>query len=372
MSLLSANFILLLTVFTALYWTCPKGWRLSLAALAGLLGLIWVAPVSAAICLVLTLMTYVLAPRIKTLGRAYGIAVFLFASLVVGRELALDFAAQQSILPWLGAAFYTLRAIHYLLASVQRQLPAHTLADYLRYMFFPPALLIGPVQRFADFEREARRSRFDPHYFSAGLERLLFGYAKIVLFANYLVATKFSYWVNQIPEGAVHSYLHCLEYGLNLYFKFAGYSDIAIGFALLLGIRLPENFNFPFFARNIAEFWKRWHISVSTWCRDHVNYPLYARYRSSAVAALAAMLVLGLWHESSARYLLWGAYHGVGIMIWQRWKAVSLPPVLAQRRYIGAFLSWFVTFNFVVIGFAITSAPDVTHALQTLSRLIGL
>lgn len=372
MTLLSVDFLLLITGFTAVYWLCPKPWRLSLAALAGFLGLAWVAPVSAAICLTLTLGTYFLAPRVKTLGVAYAIAAVLFGCLVLGRELAANQALHHSILPWLGAAFYTLRAIHYLLAGVQRQLPQHTLADYLRYMFFPPALLIGPVQRFADFEREARRSRFDPQYFSAGLERLLFGYAKIVLFANYLVATKFAYWVNQLPEGAVQSYLHCLEYGLNLYFKFAGYSDIAIGFALLLGIRLPENFNFPFFARNIAEFWKRWHISVSTWCRDHVNYPLYARSRSPAVAALAAMLVLGLWHESSARYLLWGAYHGAGIMIWQRWKAVSLPPLLSQRRYLGAFLSWFVTFNFVVIGFAITSAPDVTHALQTLSRLIGL
>ncbi len=371
MTVLSIKFVVFLTLLTACYWSCPRAWRLSFAAMVGFIGLAGFAPYSAATCLSLTFITYILSPRIKTLGGAYLVAILLFIGLLLGREWALNHSAQFSILPWLGAAFYTLRAIHYLLASVQHQLPSHRLADYLRYMFFPPALLIGPIQRFTEFEREARRCRFDWHYFSAGLERLLFGYAKIVLLANYLVAGKLAYWIGLLPEGAMQSYLSCLEYGLNLYFKFAGYSDIAIGFALLLGVRLPENFNFPFLAQNIGEFWKRWHISVSTWCRDHVNYPLYARFRSPAIAAIAAMLVLGLWHETSARYLLWGAYHGVGIMIWQRWRAVELPVIWVPNRHVGMFISWLVTFNFVIIGFAITSAPDVTHAMQILGRLIG-
>lgn len=372
MTVLSIKFVVFLTLFTACYWSCPRAWRLSLAAAVGFISLAWLAPYSAGICLILAFITYGLSSRVKTLNGAYLIALLLFIALLLGREWARNVSTQLSILPWLGAAFYTLRAIHYLLASVQHQLPSHRLADYLRYMFFPPALFIGPIQRFTEFEREARRCRFDVQYLSAGLERLLFGYAKIVLLANYLVAGKFAYWIGELPEGAARSYLSCLEYGLELYFKFAGYSDIAIGFALLLGIRLPENFNFPFLAQSIGEFWKRWHISVSTWCRDHVNYPLYARFRSPAIAAIAAMLVLGLWHETSARYLLWGAYHGVGIMIWQRWRTLEWPVNWIPNRYVESFISWLFTFNFVIIGFAITSAPDVNHALQTLGKLIGM
>src|SRR5690606_22484260 len=98
-----------------------------------------------------------------------------------------------------------------------------------------------------------------------------------------------------------------------LYFKFSGYSDIAIGVSRLLGFRVMENFHYPFIAQNIGDFWKRWHISLSSWCRDYAYMPVWSRLRNGALAALASMLILGLWHELSWRYLAWGLYHGAGI-----------------------------------------------------------
>lgn len=379
MNFLGEPFLWVLALGTPVYWALPRVWRLPTAALAALLFLTWIAPVSAAFCLTLGVFSYALAKRSLTLNRAYLAAISMLVALVLLRNiLVLSWdAGTSSVVPWLGSAFFVLRTAHYLIASAQGQVPEHRWHDYFCYLFFPPTLLVGPVQRFTDFEREARRCRFDTQRLSAGFERLLFGYAKVVLLADYLFGLKFSEVITALDPGLTRTYLESLQYGLTLYCKFAGYSDVAIGFGLLLGLRLPENFNHPYLARNIADFWQRWHISVSAWCRDHVSFPLYASTRSAGLAALVAMLVLGLWHESSVRYLLWGAYHGCGILIWQQWRSVSDSRGWQQAASENVFYDLaarFLTFNFVVIGFTITRATNlsVEGILTTFRHLVGL
>lgn len=374
MNFLGSPFLLVLAVGTPIYWALPRAWRLPTAASAGFLCLGWIAPASAAFCMTLGLCSYALARRQLQLGLAYGAAITMFLALLALREVLPWNGDSSSVVPWLGAAFFTLRTAHYLIASAQGQVPEHRWNDYFCYLFFPPTLLVGPVQRFADFEREARRCRFDSQRLSAGFERLLFGYAKVVLLANYLVGIKLSLFIKTLDPGVLRTYLESLEYGLTLYFKFAGYSDVAIGFGLLLGLRLPENFNHPFLARNIADFWRRWHISVSAWCRDHVSFPLYASTRSAGLSALVAMLVLGLWHECSVRYLLWGAYHGCGIVIWQRWSALSTArgwQAGTAWQPLYALAASLLTFNFVVIGFTIARATQVGEILIAFRLFAG-
>lgn len=374
MNVVSWPFLVLLGTFVAIYWCMPRERRLAIAAVAGFAMLAWIAPMSSLICLGLALATYLSAPRIRSRAWAYAIGAMILLALIAGRELGADWSKVSGLVPWVGAAFYTLRAIHYLISVVEGGPRAASLAEYLRYTFFPPTLLVGPIQHFDDFEREARRNRFDVERFSLGLERLLFGYAKIVLFGSWL-AIKFGHWVATLEPGAWHRYCTALQYGFELYFKFAGYSDLAIGAALLLGMRVPENFRFPFLAVNISDFWRRWNMSVSGWCREHVNLPLYARTRSPAVAALGAMLVLGLWHECSTRYLLWGAYHGVGILVWQQWHRATRHLAWPKGGYwhrIGDGLGGLLTFNFVVGGFAITQASDGVEAISALRELFGL
>lgn len=374
MNFLGFPFLMVLAVGTPLYWTLPRIWRLPTAASAGLLCLSWIAPASAAFCMTLGLCSYALARRQLKLGLAYGAAITMLLALLALREVLPWSGDSASVVPWLGSAFFTLRTAHYVISSAQGQVPEHRLNDYFCYLFFPPTLLVGPVQRFADFEREARRCRFDTQRLSAGFERLLFGYAKVVLLADYLIGIKLSWFIKNIDPGGLRTYLESLEYGLTLYFKFAGYSDVAIGFGLLLGVRLPENFNHPFLARNIADFWRRWHISVSAWCRDHVSFPLYASTRSAGFSALIAMLVLGLWHECSVRYLLWGAYHGCGILIWQRWSALSLSrgwQTGTAWQPLYSVTARFLTFNFVVVGFAITRTTQLEEILVAFRQLAG-
>ena len=379
MNFLGAPFLWVLALGTPVYWVLPRVWRLPTAAAAGLLFLVWIAPASAIFCMVLGLFSYALAKRSLKLGLAYGVAISMLVALIMLRKvLVLSWdAGISSVVPWLGSAFFVLRTAHYLIASAQGQVPDHRWNDYFCYLFFPPTLLVGPVQRFTDFEREARRCRFDTQRLSAGFERLLFGYAKVVLLADYLFGLKFSAVITTLDPGFIRMYLESLQYGLVLYCKFAGYSDVAIGFGLLLGIRLPENFNHPFIARNIADFWQRWHISVSAWCRDHVSFPLYASTRSAGLSALVAMLVLGLWHESSVRYLLWGVYNGCGILIWQQWRALSQSRGWQKDNSESVYYrlaARLLTFNFVVIGFTITRATNlsVEGMFTTFRHIVGL
>jgi D-alanyl-lipoteichoic acid acyltransferase DltB (MBOAT superfamily) len=135
---------------------------------------------------------------------------------------------------------------------------------------------IGPINRFPEFLRDERRKRWDSKLFYSGLERVLFGYFKVVVLANYLLDTKLQVHIEQVGgnDTAYGAWLGCVEYGLDLYFRFGGYCDIAIRLAALLGFRILENFNYPFMRSNINTFWKSWHISLSSWCRDYVFTPV--------------------------------------------------------------------------------------------------
>jgi len=168
-------------------------------------------------------------------------------------------------------------------------------------------------------------------------------------------------------------YLGIVQNGLNLYFQFSGHSDIAIGLSLMLGYRVIENFNWPYLQPNISAFWQSWHRSLSLWCRDYIYGVVVAQTRSPALGALATMVVIGLWHEMSFRFLLWGAWHGLGIIIWQQWQAVragstmTLPPALRIPLHVFSVL---LTVNFVWFGFVILTAPSVAEALNLFLRFI--
>jgi alginate O-acetyltransferase complex protein AlgI len=182
-------------------------------------------------------------------------------------------------------------------------------------------------------------------------------------------------YLETIPSQSwLAAYLGCVQYGLNLYLQFSGYSDIAIGIAMLVGYRVPENFNWPFIATNIQTFWSRWHITLSHWCRDYVFQPVAAVSRSPHIGVIAAMLVLGMWHELSWRYLLWGAYHGLGLVVWRQFQTLKssasfdFPPKL---RPVGIVAGWFLTMNFVILSFALTRVHSLTDTWSIWMTILG-
>ncbi|MCB0013633.1 MAG: hypothetical protein KDE34_17085, partial [Anaerolineales bacterium] len=171
------------------------------------------------------------------------------------------------------------------------------------------------------------------------------------------------------------------------YLDFSGYSDIAIGIGLLFGIRLPENFDWPYLQTNLTTFWQRWHITLSNWVRHYLFTPLSRSLlrrqpRPSPtlivlVAQLATMIAIGLWHGLSWNFLVWGLWHGLGLFIHKQWSDRTrrwyrdLQATTWPRR-LWAGLTWFITFHYVVLGWVWFLLPDLTLAWQTLARLFGL
>ena len=354
------------TLAVVLAWALPARWQPGAIATCGVGFLASVSPVSLLLLATSTLATWLL--RHKVAGRpavvmagVVGIVAMCVPFMMSGDPTA-DGIGSRVILP-AGMAFYSLRLIHYLVESYKGELRAHSLIEYCCYHFLPSALPVGPVHRFDDFLRDLRRRRWDSQRFSEGLERVLYGLAKLVLVVNYLLGKKVAVALAgpMAPPGFEGTYLTAGLFWVELYVLFSGYSDLAIGFAGLLGFRLRENFNWPVLARNISDFWRRWHMSLASWCRDYVFTPALSVTRSHVIAVLAAMVVLGLWHELSLRYLLWGGYHGLGIA-GHRLFAERVGPAIA-RLPVGLQRTWRVlatalTLHFVLFSFEVTTAIE--------------
>jgi D-alanyl-lipoteichoic acid acyltransferase DltB (MBOAT superfamily) len=299
-------------------------------------------------------------------------SVFACFVLLVAYRALIDLSGLLEGAVLLGFAFYILRAIHFLLDCYRGRIQAVGWKEFIAWFWFLPTLQAGPIHRFDAFSRDLARRRWDPDLFNKGLKRILFGYAKVVLLGNYLVGTKFTAMTEALDGGSwLFNYLDTLRYGLLLYLRFAGYSDIAIGFALLLGFRVMENFNLPFLASNIVDFWRRWHISLSTWCKDYVYTPVLSFTRVPLLAALASMIVLGVWHEMSWRYLLWGVFHGAGIAVCQRWQRTVPAKSLVGNRYWN-FAALILTQHFVLFSFTFTGLDSMQETFARWHVLFGI
>jgi len=361
MNIIDLKVQLLLVV---IFWLTPRKYQLNILTVTGICYLIIAKQYYSLTLLAgLSLGSYCLAnikvkPTITILGLISIVIIFSAYKLFQNHE---KITGNSFVL--IGASFYCLRLIHYLSEAYKRSLPTHSLQQFLSYIFFLPTMVIGPINRFQDFIRDDYRRRWDSKLFISGIERVIFGYFKIVVLANYLVATKL-HAAAELSGGdstAIGAYLLCLEYGLDLYFRFGGYSDIAIGISAMMGFRIGENFNFPFIKSNINKFWQNWHISLSSWCRDYVYSPVASKLRNPALGVIASMLILGLWHEASFRYLAWGMYHGIGIVIWRYWYEFKtlIPTKLILPRLISLPLAILLTFNFVILSFVITRTESL-------------
>jgi D-alanyl-lipoteichoic acid acyltransferase DltB (MBOAT superfamily) len=367
MSALSLEAIIAMASTVAVFWALPRRWpglRWLLLSAAGFAYLIYIAPDSAALLAGITVSSFLVIRLQLPRPVRYLYAVAAFCLLLVLRPTI------GGGWLWFGAAFYFLRVIHVMVEAARGALQRPRLVEYLAYMAFLPTLSVGPVERFPWFQRELQRWRWNQVFFSAGLETILYGYAQIAFLGNYLIDHSLLLRSSQTSNDVLRDWLECLRYGGALYFKFAGYSDIAIGFALLLGIRIRENFNRPYLAANIADFWRRWNISVTSWCRDYINLPALALTRNRSVAALASMIVLGLWHEVSWRYLLWGAFHGIGMAAWRGWRSWRDRMNSSPGR-VEAVAAWALTILFVIASFAITKEQSVHDSLRALALLTG-
>lgn len=367
------DFLLWMLVGVIGVWSLPLRWQTHVMTAWGIAFMGYYAPYSAGLLAILGVASYSFAKLRKTAWFWLWVAL-LCAVFAVYKCYGVREFSSSPVHAWLGVVFYILRILHYNIEAYLRRLPAHNGCDYAAYLFFMPILWVGPLERFENFQQQLKQRHFNRDMFSRGLERILYGYVKVVVLANVLVMSYFNELLQGLDASSrLYAYGSCLQYGLNLYLQFSGYCDVAIGLAALLGIRLQENFSAPWRKTNVGQFWQSWHRTLSQWCRDYVFMPIAASTRKPALATLAAMLVFALWHEFSLRYVIWGLYQGLGIVIWQRWRrSCEVRAWTFTARPWWRICAWLLTMHFILFSFAWTKEPNVRAALQTYKHLLGV
>lgn len=283
-----------------------------------------------------------------------------------------DFYLGQSILGFLGISYMTFKSVQILIEIYDNLIKEYKVFDALNFFLFWPTILSGPIDRsrrfMGDFTRENRLLRNEYlEMLGDGLFKILLG-----LFYKMVIATTLYqgvYWLGS--EGTFKSaliYMYC--YGLYLFFDFAGYSNMAIGVSYIFGIKTPENFNKPFLAKDIKEFWDRWHITLSHWFRDFLfsRYSMVAirgkwfsdRVLMSSIGFIINMGVMGVWHGLSLSYILYGLYHGLLLAVNEVYQKKFKFHKKHKKEMWYKITSWFITFNLVMFGFFIFSQRFVT------------
>jgi D-alanyl-lipoteichoic acid acyltransferase DltB (MBOAT superfamily) len=242
--------------------------------------------------------------------------------------------------------------------------------EYLFYLTFFPVVFAGPITRAETFFPQIRRRRPLSQYMAyQGLWLILMGMIKKAVIADYIA--QYNNWIFDSP--LTYSGFECLMglwgFSLQIYLDFSGYSDISIGIAALMGIRLRDNFRFPYQSRNVTEFWHRWHISLSTWFRDYVYIPLGGNrcgISRTALNCLITLLVAGIWHGSSLMFVLWGLLHGLALVVHK-----SLLPQLRRIPDVWCIraLSTLLTITFITVSWVLFRAPDLSTAGELLGQM---
>jgi len=241
----------------------------------------------------------------------------------------------------IGISFFTFQAMSYLIDVYRHTNRARrSVFEVGLYIALFPQLIAGPIVRYHDISAQIRHRVQSIPLFASGIERFIFGLGKKMLIANpmgFVADTIFSLPANEI--GFLTAWLGILCYALQIYFDFSGYSDMAIGLGRMFGFKFLENFNFPYIARSIREFWRRWHISLSNWFRDYLYIPLGGNRCGNVRTAFnlfLVFLVTGLWHGASWNFILWGLMHGFFLALERgRWgRILDKSPLIIQHSYM--------------------------------------
>jgi alginate O-acetyltransferase complex protein AlgI len=299
-----------------LSWKLPKRYvLLSQIILTGLF-ILYKSPISFGILTIITIGNFYLLHR-SSFGESVKIAISLLFLIVLIFTVKMVRSLDQEWIVPLGISYYTFRNIHYTLEYFKGKIKTESMLFYFSYNFFLPVFIVGPINRYLDFVKDWQRRRFDLDYFSNGLQRILYGTSKILIIGNYLLTLKSKGFIENIEPSYlwVKNYLEALRFVFNAYFQFAGYSDVAIGLSLLMGYRIQENFNYPFLATNMRDFWTKYHMSLSSFCKDYIYVPIASYFRKPMFGIVATMLIIALWHEISVRYLVWGIFQALVISL---------------------------------------------------------
>ncbi len=289
------------------------------------------------------------------------------------------------LISWLGFSYIAFRLMHTLRDRQVNRLPALTLSEYVNYVIFFPAFTAGPIDRAERFVQELRNpvALAEQDWAQAGM-RFFVGLFKKFVIADALTLIA----LNDVLVGQVKSpvwmWFFLYAYSLRIYFDFSGYTDIAIGLARIMGIRLPENFTAPYLKPNLTQFWNSWHMTLTQWFRAYFFNPITRSLRTKEIpipliiliTQISTMVIIGLWHGVSWGFALWGLWHGLGLFIQNRWSEFMRirmkTPLHPTGQLVLNTIGIFLTFNFVSLGWLFFTLSTPALAFQALTILFNL
>lgn len=379
---------LLLIISVAVYWMLPRRVKQYFLLAVSVLFVMYSSPFTVFILFGLGTFVYVVGNR--NLGRRTLLAaglVILISVLIYFKYITLINEIFYKILPWtglnfkldipkyvlpLGISYFTFKLIHYLVDCYRGTRPEGSYSRFLLYIFFFPILPLGPIERWPNFIRQTQELRgLRWEYLTEGVARILTG-----LFKKLVLADMFAIYAEKLNAQGLSSaayWMAVYAYTFRIYFDFSGYSDIAIGSARLFGYRIIENFDNPYLKSNLSRFWKSWHMSLTGWFRDYVFIPLGGSRGSFLKTTLNTFIVMsltGIWHGASLNFLVWGVYHGIGLVLLRIYGITlgSRIPEQWRNSKLSLVMSVFLTFHFVVIGW-VFFATDFNQSIYVISKM---
>lgn len=267
----------------------------------------------------------------------------------------------------LGISFFIFQALSYVIDVYRGQAPIQrNFFKLILYISFFPQLIAGPIVKYIDINEQIDKRKLSLHKVSVGINRFIIGLSKKVLISNTtgkIVDTIFNLSSSDITTPL--AWLGAIAYCIQLYYDFSGYSDMAIGLASMAGFDLKENFNYPYISKSIKEFWRRWHISLSTWFKEYVYIPLggnrKGRHRTN-LNLLTVFILTGIWHGASWTFVAWGLFHGAFIML-ENYKIIN------TKKWKYPFLKHLYALLVIIVGFVIFRANDFNQINIFLSKM---
>jgi len=296
-------------------------------------------------------------PSLALLGYFKYTNFFLFNwSLIAGN----NFQPLDIFLP-VGISFYTFQSVSYVLDVYWGKLkPTKSILEYAFFLSFFPQLVAGPIVKAHHFIPQLKKTpKITKQLLYGGMWLVMIGLFKKAVIADYIAQYNDLIFAAPDNYSGFENLMAIYGYTLQIYLDFSGYSDMAIGFGMMLGFDLGVNFRLPYQSRNITEFWRKWHISLSTWLRDYLYIPLGGNRKGKIrtyINLMITMLLGGLWHGANWKFVFWGAMHGIALAIH---KAFSTPLKKLSDTIPTRFISWFITFHFVIFLWIFFRAVDI-------------
>jgi len=298
-------------------------------------------------------------------------------ALKVAQALPWDKPVLDVILP-LGISFFIFEFVHYLVDVYRGDKPLTSFMEFAAFASFFPSQIAGPIKRYKDFTDRLRQPEpMTAALFTEGTTLIVQGLFKKVAIADPIGVIVNGPFASTTMLSGPDAWIASIGFVIQVYCDFSGYTDIGRGSALWLGIRLPENFNLPYLATDLSDFWRRWHISLSSWLRDYIYIPLGGSRKSVFMAwrnLFITMVACGIWHGASWHYVLFGMGQGIGLGVNREWrlflnKHPGLSKICESRG--GLLFSNFLLMTFITLSYAVFRSPDVPHSINMLRSMLN-